>query len=95
MMEHLTESVTNKAREFAGREYHEGPIGRALEKQATKVPSDVFLWAALGSIIGSLAFQAFGKKDTSLFIGEWVPTFLMLGLYNKIVKSVGPSRSIV
>jgi hypothetical protein len=69
--------------------HREGPVARGIEQQTAKVPSDVFLWAALGSICGSLAFQVFGKKETANFIGHWAPTFLVLGLYNKLVKVAG------
>jgi hypothetical protein len=67
----------------------EGTLARTIEQQTAKVPSDVFLWAALGSIAVSLGLQVFSKKDESNFVGQWVPTFLMLGLYNKIVKELG------
>jgi hypothetical protein len=33
-----------------------------------------------------------GKKETAQFVGHWVPTFLILGLYNKIVKVAGHDR---
>ncbi len=70
-------------------EHREGRIARTIEQQTAKLPSDTFLWAALGAIGGSLAFQIAGKKATSNFIGQWVPTLLVLGLYNKMVKLLG------
>jgi len=30
-----------------------------------------------------------GKKANSVFVGQWAPTFLILGLYNKLVKQLG------
>jgi hypothetical protein len=30
-----------------------------------------------------------GEKHKSLFVGQWAPTFLILGLYNKLVKVEG------
>jgi len=30
-----------------------------------------------------------GKWHEGLFIGQWVPTLLILGLYNKLVKVAG------
>jgi hypothetical protein len=30
-----------------------------------------------------------GKKEQSNFVGQWAPTLLILGLYNKIVKVAG------
>lgn len=70
-------------------EHTEGRIAHAIEEQTAKLPSDTFLWAAMGSIAASLAFQIAGKKEVSNFIGHWAPTFLILGLYNKLVKIAG------
>jgi len=70
-------------------EHAEGPIAKMIEEQTAKLPSDVFLWAAGGSIVGSLAFQLMGEEKKAVFIGQWAPTFLILGLYNKLVKLQG------
>ena len=70
-------------------EHKEGNVARAIEEQTAKLPSDTFLWAAVGSMAVSLGLELFGKKKVSLFIGQWAPTFLVLGLYNKIVKELG------
>ena len=67
----------------------EGPIAKGIERHTAKLPSDLFLWSALGSIIGSLALEVAGRKDDATFVGQWAPTFLILGLYNKIVKIAG------
>jgi hypothetical protein len=56
------------------------------ERQTAKIPSDFFVWAALGSIVASLAFKALEKEDEANFIGHWAPTFLALGLYTKLIK---------
>lgn len=70
-------------------EHKEGPVASAIEEQTAKLPSDLFLWAALGSMAISLALQVAGVKKRSLFVGQWAPTFLILGLYNKLVKLEG------
>lgn len=70
-------------------EKREGPAARAIEEYTTEIPSDVFLWAAGGAIAGSLYCQMTGRSKRALFIGQWVPTFLILGLYNKLVKLKG------
>lgn len=67
----------------------EGPIARTIEQQTAKLPSDTFLWAALGSIGLSLAFEVMGDEKKANFIGHWAPTILILGLYNKLVKLEG------
>jgi hypothetical protein len=75
-------------------QHSEGPVARQIEHYTAQVPSDVFLWAAGGSILGSLALMASGNRHGSLFVGQWAPTFLLLGLYNKIVKVAGSDRTV-
>lgn len=80
---------------FTGIEsqHREGRIAQALESQTAKLPSDTFLWAATGAIAGSIVLRIMGRRDTSNFVGQWVPTFLILGLYNKLVKIGGHDQS--
>jgi hypothetical protein len=73
--------------------HSEGTLARAIEEQTAKLPSDVFLWAAAGSIGCSLAFKMMGEDHKSLFVGQWAPTFLILGLYNKLVKVAGSDQT--
>ena len=70
-------------------EHSEGQVARAIEEQTAKLPSDLFLWASLGAMGISLALKLTGHKHTALFVGQWVAPFLLLGLYNKIVKTEG------
>jgi hypothetical protein len=80
------ESMTNP------NEHAEGPIARTLEEQTAKLPSDLFLWAAVGSIIVALVLKATDRHHDSNFVGHWAPTFLLLGIYNKLVKQHGSDR---
>lgn len=73
-------------------EQTEGAVARTIEEQTAKLPSDLFLWAALGSMGVSAVLQLSGKQKTSLFVGQWVAPFLLLGVYNKIVKVAGSDR---
>ncbi len=70
-------------------EHREGPIARAIERQTAKLPSDAFLWIAVGAMAGSAIMQATGRRHLSLFVGQWAPTLLLMGLYNKLVKVAG------
>ncbi len=70
-------------------QHTEGPVATAIEEQTAKIPSDVFLWSALGSMAISLGFKIAGENDKALFVGQWAAPFLLLGLYNKIVKLEG------
>jgi len=76
-------------RTVSRHDHTEGVVARTIEKQTAKLPSDTFLWASLGAIATSLVLQSLGKKEGSLFVGQWAPTFLILGLYNKMVKELG------
>lgn len=71
----------------------EGAVARTIEQQTAKLPSDLFLWAAAGSIGVSALLQLTGKQKASLFVGQWVAPFLLLGVYNKIVKVAGSDRA--
>ena len=73
-------------------EQREGVIARTIEQQTAKLPSDTFLWAAIGSIGVSATLQLLGKQKASLFVGQWVAPFLLLGVYNKIVKVAGSDK---
>ena len=70
-------------------EAQEDQITAAIEKVTSQVPSSIFLGAAIASIIGSIGFKIAKKEHEALFIGQWVAPFLILGLYNKMVKQHG------
>ncbi len=72
--------------------HSEGSVALAIEEQTAKIPSDVFLWAALGSIATSLILHVSDKKEEARFVGQWVSPFLLLGVYNKLVKIAGSDR---
>lgn len=65
---------------------NEGEITSRVEKQTARVPSITFLTLAGASIVGSLGLFIAGRERAAIFVGEWAPTFLILGLYNKLVK---------
>lgn len=70
----------------------EGAVARRIEQQTAKLPSDTFLWLALGAMGTSAALQLNGSRHLSLFFGQWVPAFLLFGVYNKLVKQLGSDR---
>ena len=61
-------------------DHSEGTIARSIEQQTAKLPSDTFLWAAGAAIGTSLTLQMVGRQHASQFVGQWAPTFLILGL---------------
>ena len=98
--------LENSTHPPAPEELKEGKVARAIENQTAKLPSDLFLWAAGGAIAISLVAQLRQPKRMSffnmpsrsgqvgLFFGQWVPTLLLLGIYNKIVKVNGGSDAV-
>lgn len=61
----------------------------ALESQTSKVPSSGYLAAAFGAITASAVLKIVGKDEWSLFVGQWPAAFLLMGVYNKMVKQHG------
>lgn len=74
------------------KERTEGKVTVAIEKQTSKIPSDVFLGAALATMAASLILKCFRKKHSSLFVGQWAAPLLIMGVYNKLVKTNGHDK---
>ena len=70
-------------------EHVEAELGRLIEQQAAKIPSHWFLFSALASMGVSLALELRGCRRSSQFVGMWPAPLLALGIYNKIVKTLG------
>ena len=88
----MTATATQRAETQEAQQHSEGIVARTIEEQTAKLPSDLFLWAALGAI-GVAAYLEFtGNEEKSRFVGQWVSPFLLLGVYNKLVKLAGSDR---
>ena len=53
------------------------------------IPEETWYWAALGSIGISALLKLANKDDWAIFVGQWPPTFLLFGLYHRLIR---PSR---
>lgn len=72
----------------------EGSTTKAIEHQTIKIPSSYFLAAAGGAVAVSLGLALVSKrKGWANFVGSWVPSLLLLGVYNKIVKTHGSDKT--
>jgi hypothetical protein len=90
----ITDSLLKEARrEPRPQEHAEGRVAEVIENQTAKLPSDLFLWSALASMAVSATAYVRGDKELSMFVGQWAPSLLILGLYNKLVKQQGHDRS--
>jgi len=89
------EAISGSRGDWSGSEkqrHTEGTVARTIEEQTAKLPSDTFLWAAVAAMGCSLFLHLSGKKQESLFVGQWPAPFLLFGIYNKIVKVAGSDR---
>ncbi len=84
-------SSTSQSRKMQKQngQHREGNLAKSIEHQTSRIPSDVFLWAAGAAIVGAAALKFTGREGDAQFVGQWAPTLLVLGLYNKIVKRFG------
>lgn len=65
----------------------EGMTTTMVEEQTRMIPSITFLGLALGAMALSAGLALAGKTRIANFFGQWVPSILILGTYNKIAKT--------
>jgi hypothetical protein len=70
-------------------EAHEDQITASIEKHTSQVPSSAYLAAALAAMAVSACFHLSKKQHHAIFVGQWAAPFLLLGVYNKLVKQHG------
>ena len=61
-------------------------MGEAIEKQISEISSNCYFIAAAASFGTSFILGCMRKKNAALFVGQWVAPFLIMGLYNKLMK---------
>lgn len=80
--------MMDKVDEFTSPQ--EGNLTKKVERATTKIPSLAYLGLAVGSMVLSASLAAFTRRKTvANFIGLWVPTIMLVGVYNKLVKLEG------
>ena len=75
--------------QIAKRGRNEGLSTKLLESQTAKLPSATYLSLGIGAMALSWLFLILGRRNVANFVGQWVPTILIIGLYNKLVKLHG------
>jgi hypothetical protein len=73
----------------APHQHEEGTVTKAIEHYTSQIPSGGYLTAAVGCMAASAVLHSIGRKHDALFIGQWAPAILIMGLYNKMVKVEG------
>lgn len=86
-----TNTVQTPSR-HGGPEPAEDNLTKEIEKYTSAVPSVAYLGLALGAMGLSLACEIAGRGKWGNFIAQWVPTLLIIGVYNKLVKLEGHDR---
>ena len=70
-------------------EHTEDVFTRLIEQQAAKVPSQVFLFTSFCAMATSLGLELARRERAARFVGLWVTPLLVMGVYNKLVKTLG------
>lgn len=77
----LTESGRNKS-------LSEEKVKEFVEKKPSEIPSSFFLALAGGAVALALGLALTQKKKSwANFVGQWVPTILLLGIYDKVAMT--------
>lgn len=82
-------SLTSAPAPVLRPEHAEGDLARVIEQQTAKIPSHWFLIGAVGAMSASLALELSGRQRASRFVGQWPTPLLIMGVYNKLVKTLG------
>jgi hypothetical protein len=67
---------------------YEDRATQSVERETSKVPSLAFLGLAVGAMAASAALVISGRTKLGNFVGQWAPSILIMGLYNKLAKEV-------
>jgi hypothetical protein len=59
---------------------------RVVEEQVRRVPASLLVGMALGSMALSAAFAIAGKHKVATFIGQWVPSLLILATFDRLLQ---------
>jgi hypothetical protein len=70
----------------------EDQFTKTIESYTAAIPSSGYLAVAIGAMGLSLVCQVAGRGKWGNFIAQWVPTWLIMGLYIKLVKLEGHDR---
>lgn len=85
-LDQLDKQATAKSR-------NEGRFTRRLEHLTAALPSSTWLALAAASLAGAIGLRIARKNHTAILVGQFAPTFLLVGVYNKLVKLSGSDRS--
>ncbi len=58
------------------------------EPEVINMSTGMFITAAIASTIASFVLQLKGQKEKSLWVGQWAPTILLFGLFDRMYKKM-------
>ncbi|MBI2940567.1 MAG: hypothetical protein HYY04_09035 [Chloroflexi bacterium] len=64
-------------------------------EQLSNLPSSTYWLSMVGSMLASLGLFLTGRRWESLFVGLWVPTVLLSGLFYKMLRPEREIRSML
>jgi len=80
-------SMASSVENLARKPHMELDMHQREREIAQKIPPHVFVGLALGSMVVSAAIAIFAKKrETANFVGLWAPSFLLIGIYDKLTR---------
>lgn len=92
-MERQSTGISDTVRNVSQGQAKEGELTKTVEKFTANIPSIAYLGLAVGSMVISASLAGFTKRKTvANFVGLWVPTIMLVGIYNKLVKLEGHDR---
>ena len=60
-----------------------------IEQRTSTMPSGFYLASGLSAMAASAPLKCLDRKHSALFVGQWAAPILIMGLYNKMVKTQG------
>jgi hypothetical protein len=71
---------------YSGQEQAQ-KLAERVTSQIESMPPDRFLLGAALSVGASLVLRLTGRYQDALFVGQWAPTLLLVGLYSKAMST--------
>jgi hypothetical protein len=65
-----------------------------MERIMSALSSGTWLTLATASLLGSIGLRLLGRPASAAFVGQFAPTFLICGLYNKLT-TVGAATALL
>ncbi len=63
-----------------------GEVSRRWESGVARAPTLPFMAAAMGSIALSAGLMLTGRRHAATFVGQWVPTLILIGIYSQVAR---------